>query len=445
MFKIPELELNPHKIYKMPEQLFVKSFEKNYLVIARDSANWVLLNNNRQLEIFNYLLEGNCVMDLFNSFPDNAKNDIYEVLVELEAKRFENMTVQHPQEHGMYMYLTNRCNQICRHCYMSAGEGVIQELSTEEIKAILKSFSQYGGKVVTFTGGEATLRSDFIDIVLFAKSIELKVCVLSNGLLWTQTLVDSVKKSVDEVQISIDGFDAASYKHVRGVDTFDTALTAVDRLLKADIRVIVAITPLLETLLDNKEKYAEFAKSLIFKYRGRDFLVKFNTELMEGRNIVPTENENEQYRAAIRSIKAECAPYSEEEGFALNHINSTVFNNCGYGGLCIAANGDTYFCSIIAKCAKQANIRIHSFESIMSQSQKARELSDVNNLVPCKDCELKFLCGGGCRVKYFTKLAEEVIGDVQTTHHYIREVPCTENHKTKFYRLMVNANRLFYR
>lgn len=305
---MPELELNPHKIYKMPNPVVIESVDSYFLAIARDAANWILLKNERQLEIFNCLSSGTCVLDLFNSFSQEAYEDIYAVLVELEAKQFENTIIQHPQEHGMYMYLTNRCNQRCLHCYMYAGAANASELSTKEIHEILESFSQSGGEVVTFTGGEATLHPGFISIVSAAKRLGLKVGVLSNGLLWTQDFIDKVKSSIDEIQISIDGFDADSYKQVRGVDTFELVLSSVERLINAGIRVTVAVTPLFETLIECENEYIAFAKKLLEKYSTNEFFVKFNTELMDGRNVSPTDEENQIYRTVVNRIKSECSP-----------------------------------------------------------------------------------------------------------------------------------------
>ena len=65
---------------------------------------------------------------------------------------------------------------------------------------------------------------------------------------------------------------------------------------------------------------------------------------------------------------------SEEEGFALDHRNNTIFNNCGYGGITVASNGDVYFCNLVSQCMKQANIRENTFEEIHELSKKARAL-----------------------------------------------------------------------
>lgn len=441
---MPELELDPQKIYTLPHPLSVETVDDCFLIISSETANWLLLQNELQLEIFKRLSAGESVLDVIRSLPESAQADIYNVLVELEAKQFEDTTVQHPQEHGMYIYLTNRCNQRCKHCYMFAGEENGTELSLREITSVLKAFAQHGGNVVTFTGGEATLRPDFCQIADAAKAVGLTVGVLSNGLLWTQNLIDRIKGSVDEVQISIDGFDSDSYQSVRGSDSFDTALEAVDRLINAEIRVTVAITPLLETLLGNENKYIAFSCMLTEKYKGKELFIKFSKELLEGRSISPSDEDNKAYREAIWHIKSATATISEDEEFTQEHINNTILNNCGYGGLSIASNGDVYFCNLVSQCAKQASIRENSFDEIWALSEKARALSDINNLAPCKDCALKYLCGGGCRIKYFKRLTNAAVhtcGDIG----FSRDVPCSREQKEKLLRLMVRANSLFYR
>ena len=80
---MPELELSPTKIYKMPKPLFSVDYNNKTLIISRESANWILLNNSQQLAIFNFLAEGNNVLEVFQHFPANAQKDIYHVLVEL--------------------------------------------------------------------------------------------------------------------------------------------------------------------------------------------------------------------------------------------------------------------------------------------------------------------------------------------------------------------------
>lgn len=440
---MPQLELNPEKIYRMPEGICIKEIDDKYLIISPNTANWVLAENSTQLEVYKQLSLGEKIIDVIQKFSPDYTNDVIRVLTEIEAKRFENKQINYPQEHGMYMYLTNRCNQRCAHCYMYAGDGNEAELSTSEVEQVLSDFSNFGGKVVTFTGGEATLRSDFEKIVHSAKKCGLIVGILSNGILWTQDFIDNNKEYIDEVQISIDGYDSDSYERVRGMDTFETALSTVGRLVNAGIRVTVAITPLMDTLVGNEQKYISFANDLLEQYASKAFFIKFNTELMDGRTIKPTKEENERYKKSIKEIKTACLSDSDEEGFALDHRNNTVFNNCGYGGITVASNGDVFFCNLVSECARQANVRKNSFEEINELAKKARNLSDISNLTPCKDCSLKYLCGGGCRVKHFKTLVSMQISSNEETVAS-RTTACTKEYKENILRLMIRANKYFY-
>ncbi len=437
-------ELDPTKIYQMPNTISIKKIKENYLVISIDTANWLLLTNDKQLSMFNFLSDSYSVQELFNAFPDDLQ-DILSVLTELEAKKFESLHVNYPQNNGLYIYLTNKCNQQCNHCYMKAGNVFSNELTMDEIKQILKNFSDSGGKVVTFTGGEPTLRTDFIEIVKFAKHCNLKTCILSNGLLWDDQFITSIKSFVDEVQISLDGYDAKSYMDVRNMDGFDIVLKTIDLIVKYNIKIAVAISPSFSSLINNQEKYYNFSKLLTEKYENKDFIVKFSTELFEGRNISTTDEENKLYKKISNTIKQSSRLLSDEEEFALEHEQNTIFNNCGYGGLTVSSTGDIYFCNLIHKCIPQANIRTHTFNEILHLSSNAKKNSDINVLTPCNKCELKYLCGGGCRIKYFPDIITKPIKNSLVNQKISRKISCDQSQKDKIYSLMINSNELFYR
>lgn len=441
---MPTLTIDPQKKFVFSDIIDFEYIDNKYIVISRDTANWLLLDNICQVDIFKFLMT-HTVEQCFNNFGKNNQKDFVKVLTEISAKHFDDLQINYPQTNGMYLYLTNSCNQNCNHCYMNAGKKPDNELSTKEIASLLYNFNKMGGKVVTFTGGEATLRDDFFEIIKVAKEYGFTVCLLTNGLLCNTAFAKEIKKYVDEVQISLDGYDAESYQAVRNSNCFPIVLESIDNLVTEKIRTTIAITPLLNTLISNEERYCLFAKHLINKYKDEKFFVKFNTELLDGRNISPSEEENDLYRNAIKRIKAQISPESSSQGFALDHRCNTVFNNCGYGGVTIASNGDVYFCNLISKCKKQGNIREHDFPSIMLRSEQARIQSDINNLIPCNSCSLKYLCGGGCRIKNFSDLVNISFSNRKNILKINRSSPCTKEHKEGILRSMIAANKYMYR
>ncbi|MBR6984232.1 MAG: radical SAM protein [Ruminococcus sp.] len=439
-----EVELDITKKYSLSDKLVCIEYKDFWIIINPDTSNWIVLKNRNQLEIFNILKEVSIQECITRLGEQLVETDLIAVLTELEAKQFDQDYVNYPERNGICIYLTNACNLRCPHCYMYAAKEMENELTTNEVIELLDAFYTNGCRVVTFTGGEVTLRTDFIDILKHAKGLGYKTTVLSNGTNWSDELIEQIPAYVDEVQISIDGYDEESNATIRGKGNFARSLSTVEKLVNKNIRTSVAVTPLLETLETDKEKYISFAKELINKYPEDQFFVKFNVELLEGRNINPTSDNNLRYRKLMKEITKACYDNYQENDFVLNHENNTVFNNCGFGGITVSPIGDIYFCNRIYELKSYANYRKDSLTHIMELSRKAMELSDINNLKPCCNCELKHICGGGCRITYFNELA--TCDNIETFD--VSKVParkCDFDNKKFYYEMMIKTNELFYR
>ena len=85
------------------------------------------------------------------------------------------------------------------------------------------------------------------------------------------------------------------------------------------------------------------------------------------------------------------------------------------------------------------NIRINNLDELFTIAQKARLLSDINNLSPCKNCELKYICGGECRIKHFSGFKENDLSKITSSKR-----TCTQEHKNSFYDMMIKLNEDMY-
>jgi hypothetical protein len=90
-----------------------------------------------------------------------------------------------------------------------------------------------------------------------------------------------------------------------------------------------------------------------------------------------------------------------------------------------------------------ANTRTSSFKEIYEKSLMAEKASSITNLRPCKDCELLFICGGGCRIDEFPALAKRTSFDTLDVGN-IPPRSCNDRIKIKFYDLMIRSNKYFY-
>ena len=88
--------------------------------------------------------------------------------------------------------LTERCNYNCIHCCINRPandpDARARELTTAQVKEVLKQAADLGCLQVRFTGGEPLLRSDFEELYVFARQSGLKVLLFTNGRLITSNL-----------------------------------------------------------------------------------------------------------------------------------------------------------------------------------------------------------------------------------------------------------------
>lgn len=281
---------------------------------------------------------------------------------------------------------------------MYSGEKEIEELDTEEWKKILNSFKQCGGENVTFTGGEVTLRKDLLSILAYSKQIGLNNTVLSNGVLWNDETIESAYKNIDEIQISIDGYDDTSNAITRGSGSFEKAITTVKKFYEKDTKVSIAVTPLYDNIDKFVENFIPFATSFIETYP--NIFIKVNLELIKGRDVNLTEDENKDYKKQLMNLVNTIYPDYYINNFVINYKDNTILNSCGFGEMTIAPNGDIYFCNRIHELNSIYNVKNDDFEKLFNQTKLVREKTSVDNVEPCKTCEIKYICGGGCRLKY---------------------------------------------
>lgn len=433
------LELSEGTQFSLPQNTSIVEHRQKIIIIDSNSANWIVLQNSIELEIYNQLKE-HTVGEIFPLFPESS---LLNVITQIAAKGFTSTHLRTnqevPHEPGLCLYLTTACNMRCKHCYMYAGSPQGNELTTNEVFAFLDSFAQAGGKKITLTGGEATLRKDFADIVEYAGKLKLVTTVLTNGLLWNKKLIHALKPYIGEVQVSIDGHDEASYNAMRRYG-YKKAIKCVEQLLEHGYKTTVAITPIAENLENERSSYVAFAKDLLNKWKDFPFQIKFSHEILTGREISPSETQNKHYRAIIESIVNEIYPNDKIKTFALNRKHQSIFKNCGFGEITVFSNGDIYYCNRVYELKKQGNIRTCNFTDIIENARAAQEAACVDNLVPCNSCDIKYICGGGCRIKHFPELAQ--CTEFAQNHQYSRT--CERSTKNEFYDLMIESNELLY-
>lgn len=431
-----------HK-FVFPGPLTIISRKNLYLIVCGDSGRWIVLKNLDQIEFLKKLNNHSLgeVLKDGNIKMEDAKYVVTQII----ARQLEYLPQLKASTDGkpvMHLYLTNACNMRCPHCYMVAGEKYENELTTEEIKDILKAFKHHGDGLITLSGGEVSTRIDLDEICLFAQSIHQRIEILTNGLDWPQSRIETIAPTLSRVQVSVDGYNEESNEIIRGKGAFNKALSTINNFINLGTPTDVAITPVYSLELNDKTKrlYIEFADNLEKKYINKPFKVQFNGEIQDGRAIRLSDVERKKYSEFIRDLLSMRQKFDSTDSSFIGTMKTGIIKDtCAYGNLTIAANGDVYFCAFIPTLKPIGNIRSQSLEELFQLSDKAKSSAIVDNLLPCNKCELKYICGGDCRIHHFPEIKDH---QRDMTVQCARN--CTQETKEHFYNLMINNNEMLY-
>lgn len=154
--------------------------------------------------------------------------------------------------------MTSRCNLKCQHCYINAEEDALaSELTTGQAKRFLEDLAQMGVPLVLFSGGEPFLRHDFDELLIYARSIGLRVGISTNG-----TLIDKERaqfladNGVSYVGVSLDAATNTTHDKFRGVTgAFERALTGLRYCREVGLKTGIRITVTKENYQDVPELF----------------------------------------------------------------------------------------------------------------------------------------------------------------------------------------------
>ncbi|MGM9998437.1 MAG: radical SAM/SPASM domain-containing protein [Candidatus Bruticola sp.] len=150
----------------------------------------------------------------------------------------------------------NTCQSRCRYCKIPARKQ--PELTTEQIKTLIKQMADFGIQRLGIWGGEPLLRSDIEELVAYARHSGLYTTLDTNGYLVPQKA--SLLKELDHLIISLDGPEEAHDAN-REPGSFAKAMAAVETASASQV-ALWTITVLtsnninkVEWILDQADKY----------------------------------------------------------------------------------------------------------------------------------------------------------------------------------------------
>lgn len=173
--------------------------------------------------------------------------------------------------------ITDFCNFRCEYCLPNGYQGKRpdNELSVSEIATLIRGFAQVGTRKVRITGGEPSIRRDVVEIIQTIKQtsgIET-VAMTSNGYKLGKHLANWQAAGLNQLNISMDSFDAATFHQMTGFDMLPQLMTDMDQLLETtDIKLKINSILMAETAFDNLINAMNYVKNRPVTYRFIEFM-----------------------------------------------------------------------------------------------------------------------------------------------------------------------------
>ena len=305
--------------------------------------------------------------------------------------------------------LTYACNLQCVHCLSSSGQRDERELSTEEAKKILDDLRDLQVFYINIGGGEPMVRRDFFELLEYSVANGIGVKFSTNG-----AFIDEEKArrlaAMDylDIQISLDGVDAATNDAVRGEGSYNMAIRAMENLKAANFgqfKISVVVTRHNVSQLDQFKALAD--------HYGAQLRI---TRLRPAGRGADTWHELHPTNGQQREIYNWLLKHGEnvltgDSFFHLNALGESLpgLNMCGAGRVVCLIDpiGDVYACPfVIHDEFKAGNVRDEGgFAKVWKQSDLFLSLREPQSAGACASCGAFDACQGGCMAaKFFTGL-----------------------------------------
>lgn len=196
--------------------------------------------------------------------------------------------------------ITSRCNENCKFCYRILTE---KENDIEKNKKILEVLAKLSVDKISWTGGEALLYPNLIELLKISKSYGIINNLLTNGKLLSEEKIIELEPYLDYITLSYDSNNSDTYKIMgRGERHGINVIKVLDFIQKNEINVKVKINTLVSKI--NKNEITDIGKTLekyiIERWRLFKFMPLRNCAIS---NSINFEISNEEFRQVISNVK----------------------------------------------------------------------------------------------------------------------------------------------
>jgi radical SAM protein with 4Fe4S-binding SPASM domain len=338
-----------------------------------------------------------------------AKTEKVDPVSFLEIEKEEPFSYQYSAPLRMDLALTFRCQNDCVHCY-AGGPHETPELTTDQWKQVIDKLGEIGVFILTFTGGEPTLREDLPELLRYGQEKGMVTGLITNGrkLKDASFVIVLEKSGLDFVQVTLESHKSEIHDEMtseRG--SWAETVEGIKNAAKSQIYVSTNTTL-------SKHNAAEFlatidfikalgvdgfgCNSLIYSGKAPQASEGFALSIEELNTLLPRIRDK-AHQVGLKFLWYTPTQYCQFDpvklGLGVKSCTAAMINAC------VGPNGDVYPCQSYFESL--GNILTESWGKIWSNplAEKLRSRGYVEQ--KCKDCPQLQVCGGGCPLELQNK------------------------------------------
>ena len=310
--------------------------------------------------------------------------------------------------------ITFNCNARCLHCFVSAPQEPVNELSTEEWKQVIDELHELNVFGISFTGGDPLLREDLEELVEYSEKYDINTSIQTNGFKLIDSKIEKlVSAGLRGVYLSLDGLDEETHDFFRCLKgSYHRVIHAIKVLVreKVTLQVNTTLTRLNCHQIPEIIKYLNELgvprlnlMRLIPIGRTSDNLSLRLTE-KEHIELLREIYEKDQELGGIFIVYPELPAAYYERSLGLDgYVELKKKSKIGWCAAAITSctispTGDVMPCDVSIGVSL-GNVRQTSFKEVWENSPILRALRTLakRQQKPCSRCKLNEVCIGGCK------------------------------------------------
>ncbi|MDR3292093.1 MAG: radical SAM protein [Methanobrevibacter sp.] len=406
--------------YPIFKEEFLKIKDKYLLHLGKLESLFIIKNGdipildiNHDLAYFFSLCNGqNSIDDLANllniEYGSVTKDDVkglinqYDDYLELIDKEVNvsNITgsfdIQSPST--ISLFLTDKCNFKCQHCYSESGTHNHTFINTEIID-IVSELSELGMRNVEINGGEPFLHPSFNKIMGTVCRVSDHVKILTNGSVISDEHIELLSKFRDKIefQVSLHGTSNFVNSFVNVDNGFNYIISGIKKLVDNDFTVDISMC----VSKDNVNEIVDTAK-VAHSLGCKSFNLSSTMELGRATSNY-LDFKTDEIQKSLNIINTLFPCFLGEDKIYM--INGEEINHCGafVNKMAIFANGNISICGLDIGLFNHPNVFIDGLDKCLDYMLNfGLDKIEFPSEDLCGNCEHFYFCNS-CYIRGLIK------------------------------------------